>query len=35
MLMTAVTLCAAVMTVLLFVDVPFLYRMFKPTELVR
>lgn len=34
-LMSAVALCAAVMTVLLFVDVPFLYRMFKPTELVR
>jgi 4-hydroxybenzoate polyprenyltransferase len=34
-LMTAVTLCAAVMTLLLFVDVPFLYQIFKPTELVR
>ena len=34
-LMIAVTLCAVVMTVLLFVDVPLVYRMFKATELVR
>jgi 4-hydroxybenzoate polyprenyltransferase len=34
-LMIGVTLCAVVMTVLLFVDVPLVHRMFKATELVR
>jgi 4-hydroxybenzoate polyprenyltransferase len=31
LLMIAVIVCAAVMTILLFIDIPILYRIFKPT----